>query len=181
MNIKIIFRSGLAIVIVLISLMLLWTCVVKIKEILDAPSAQATTFQLKSDAQQQYRLVSHRDRPDQKIFITLPNQTSVMTIPCTHYLNNICTIQDDQQFFRVIQQIELQNFKNHIYIKNVSFTHSQTLNTRSIQYTDQQIHDFYLADIENLKYQVFSLILFTLFALYASFRILRNFKQFLHK
>ena len=36
-------------------------------------------------------------------------------------------------------------------------------------------------DIQQLKYVVFGIAIFALIALYVSFRILRNFKQFLRK
>lgn len=73
-TVKTIFRLCLAAVIFLVTLSLMFTCVTKIQEILKADQhyQQAVNIPLKSSAKAQYVLVSNNQRPDNALFIRLP-------------------------------------------------------------------------------------------------------------
>ncbi|WP_086203021.1 hypothetical protein [Acinetobacter silvestris] len=165
----------------MITLILIWTSIVKAQEILHAQDVAPRFFNIQSNEKVEYRLSSHRAKPDQNIYVHIPNQGYIVKISCVHYLQDICTEADNQNQFRKILNMDLVAYKNNIYIKNLKYINTQNMQQKAIQYTDQQIHDFYHTDTQNLQYQLFSMVLFSLFAVYVSFRVLRNFKSFLTK
>lgn len=181
MPLKIVFRYFFAFVIFLVSLILIWTTSVKTVEVFNAPHVKATSTQLSSTSAQEFCLIGNNQKPDQKLFITIPNQGYVATISCIHYMDSLCTDQDNQHQFRKINSIKIINYKSNQYIQHIDFTNTQTLQKKSFDFTEQQIADFYTADTEKLKFQLIPLFFFSLFAIYVSVRILRNFKTFLNK
>ena len=80
-----------------------------------------------------------------------------------------------------MQSLDLIKAGNFHYIQNVQYTDSRTQRSQRLSYTPEQIQQFYLQDIADLKYAVFGVGLFALAALFVSFRILRNFRKFLNK
>ena len=181
MNVKITFRYIYAAIIFIISFMLLWTCIVKTQEFLQAQQVQPKKFSLSSNQTTEYRLLSNNQKPDQLLYVLIPNQGFIAKINCEHYLATLCTDQNNQTQFRRIDQIDLLAFKQHVYIQNIRYTNTQDLKPQSFQFTNPQIQAFYQVDIQQLKYQLFTLALFSLFALYVCFRMIRNFKSFLNK
>ncbi|OTG81041.1 hypothetical protein [Acinetobacter sp. ANC 4648] len=181
MNIKTVFRSFYAAIIFIITLILIWTSIVKAQEVLQANHVQPRSFSLQSNEKIEYRLSSQRSKSDQNIYVHIPNQGYIVKISCAHYLQDICTDVDNQNQSRKILNLDLVAYKHNVYIKNLKYINTETMQQKAIQYTEQQIRDFYNTDIQNLKYQLFSMVLFSLFALYVSFRVLRNFKSFLAK
>lgn len=181
MPLKIAFRYFFAFIIFLISLILIWTTSVKTAEVFTAHQVQPQSSQLKSTTAQEFRLVSNNQKPDQKVFITIPNQGYIVAVSCLHYMTSLCTDPNNQHQFRKINSIQIINYNAHQYIQNIDFTNTQTLQNETFHFTESEIAKFYAADIEKLKFQLIPLFFFSLFAMYVSIRILRNFKTFLNK
>lgn len=181
MNVKTTFRYLYAVIILIITLMLVWTCIVKTQDYFQAKNIQAKAFSLSSNQQTEYRLLSDNQKTQKRLYVIIPNQGFIAKINCEHYLSTLCTDQDNQNQFRKINQIDLLAFKQHVYIQNIQYINTQNAQSKSFQFSQQQIQDFYQSDLETLKYQLFTLMLFSVFALYVCFRILRNFKSFLQK
>ncbi|WP_173910258.1 hypothetical protein [Acinetobacter sp. Marseille-Q1618] len=181
MRFKVVFRYFLATLIFLISVVLIWTTLVKTYEVFTATQVQPKTTHLESTLDKEFRLVSNNQKPDQKIFITIPNQGYIFTISCEHYMTSLCTDLDNQHYFRQIKTLDLIHYRNHHYVQNISYQNTQSLENKSFHFNQKQIFEFYIADIEKLKYQLILLWFFSLFAIYVSTRILRNFPTFLNK
>lgn len=182
-TIKTIFRLCLAACIFLITLALLWTCVVKTLEIRNATQemAQAKTFELRSTAEKPLVLVSNNQKPDEALFILVANQGFISKINCEHYAQELCTDADNQSHRRQIDHLLLKQIGAQHYIQRIQFHDSQTQKVSNFDYSDAELQAFFEQDVQQLKYTVFGIAIFALIALYVSFRILRNFKQFLHK
>lgn len=181
MNIKTSFRYIYATIIFIITIMLVWTCIVKTQDYFQAQHVQAKPFSLSSNEKTEYRLLSDNQKTKKLLYVIIPNQGFIAKINCEHYLTTLCTDQDNQTQFRKINQVDLLAFKQHVYIQNINYTHTQNTQRKSFNFTSEEIQSFYQADIETLKYQLFTLVLFSFFALYVCFRILRNFRSFLQK
>ncbi|OTG69249.1 hypothetical protein B9T25_01250 [Acinetobacter sp. ANC 4470] len=182
-TVKTLFRLFFAVVIFLITIALFFSVYSKSKEILNADQAfqQAKHISLKSTMQEQLVLVSNNKRPDQAIFILIANNGFISKINCEHYLQDICTDEYNQIHTRQIKQIDLLKIGQFNYIQMVSYQDSRTQKQQQWTYSQQQIQQFYQADISSLKYIIFSISLFALAALYVSIRIIRNFKKFLSR
>ncbi|WP_111859878.1 hypothetical protein [Acinetobacter sp. CFCC 10889] len=181
MRFKIIFRYFFATLIFIVSALLIWTTVVKTYEAFTAHQVQAQFTHLASTTNKEFRLVSNNQKPDQKIFITIPNQGYIFTISCEHYMNSLCTDADNQHYFRQIKAIDLIHYRSHHYIQNISYQNTQSLENKHFHFDQQQITAFYAKDIESLKFQLILLWFFSLFAIYVCIRILRDFQTFLNK
>lgn len=182
MRSKIVFRYFFATLIFLVSAILMWTTLVKSYEAWTAPKVQPQLTHLESTLNnKEFRLVSNNQKPDQKIFITVPNQGYIFTVSCEHYLNTLCKDQDNQHYFRLIKSLDLVHYQSHHYIQKIRYQNTQTLQNAEFAFTSQQINMFYAHDIKNMRYQLILLWFFSLFALYVSMRILRNFQAFLNK
>ena len=182
-TIKTVFRLFFAGVIFLITAALIWTCISKTQEILQAEThyQKAKTISLDSTAQEQLVLVSNNKSPDNAIFIVVANNGFIAKINCEHYLSDICLDDYNQSHTRQIQHIELLQTRQLSYIKNVTFTDSRNKKQITLSYNENQLKQFYQHDISGLKFIVFGVALFALAAIYVSIRILRNFKSFLNK
>ena len=181
-TVKTIFRFCFASVIFLITLSLCFTCFAKIQEILHTEQhyQQATSIPLRSTTGEQYVLVSNNQRPDNAIFILIAGNGYVAKINCEHY-STLCSDDYNQSHTRQIQSVDLIKAGNLFYIEKIQFRDSRTGNATSLEYTQDDIQQFYQNDISNLKYTVFAIALFTLAALFVSIKILKNFRRFLHK
>ena len=100
---------------------------------------------------------------------------------CEHYAQDLCIDAENQTHRRQIDTLGLKKIGQQHYIQHIQFHDSQTQKVSRFNYTDAQIQTFFQQDIQQLKYVVFGIAIFALIALYVSFRILRNFKQFLRK
>lgn len=182
-TIKTIFRLCFAVSIFLITLALVWTCVVKTLEIRNASQAlaQAKQFELKSTTAKPLVLVTNNQKPDEAVFILVANQGFIAKMSCEHYAQDLCTDADNQSHRRQIDFLDLKQIGQQYYIQHIQFHDSQTQKVSRFKYSDEQIQAFFQQDVQQLKYIVFGVGLFALIALYVSFRIIRNFKQFLQK
>ena len=111
----------------------------------------------------------------------MANQGYIAKLNCDHYLTDICVDDYNGQHTRQIQSIELLKAGQFNYIQQVSYLDTRTQDVKTLCYTPEQIQQFYRADMSNLKYVVFGILLFACIALYVSVRIARNFKQFLNR
>ncbi|MGE8538823.1 MAG: hypothetical protein ACN6NI_06035 [Acinetobacter sp.] len=181
-TVKTIFRLCFAGVIFLITLSLCFTCFAKMQEILQAKQhyQQATNIPLKSTAGEQYVLLSNNQRPDNAIFILIAGNGYVAKINCEHY-SALCSDDDNQSHTRQIQTVDLIKAGNLFYIEKIQFRDSRTGKATALEYSKDDIQQFYQNDISNLKYIVFAIALFALAALFVSFKILKNFRRFLQK
>lgn len=172
-----------ALIIFLTTCALFLTCFAKTKEILYAEQtfAQAQSFKMNSKPDQILILLSNNKKPDDHIYVHVANQGYIAKLSCEHYLAELCIDDYNEQHTRQIQSIELLKAGQFNYIQHVSYLDTRTQQLKTFRYTPEQIQQFYQADITNLKYIVFGVLLFALIALYVSVRILRNFKQFLEK
>ena len=93
----------------------------------------------------------------------------------------MCIDAENQTHRRQIDTLGLKKIGQQHYIQHIQFHDSQTQKVSRFNYNDAQIQTFFQQDIQQLKYVVFGIAIFALIALYVSFRILRNFKQFLRK
>ncbi|MDM1756066.1 hypothetical protein HX127_00515 [Acinetobacter sp. 256-1] len=181
MRFKIIFRYFYAALIGIVSTLLIWTTLVKTYEAFTAHQVTPQYTHLASTPLKELRLVSNNQKPDEKIFITLPNQGYIFTISCEHYMNSLCTNADNQHYLRQIKTLDLVHYGKYHYIQNIKYQNTQNLETKSFHFDNQQIHQFYTTDIESLKFQLILLWFFSLFALYVCIRIVRDFQTFLNK
>ena len=181
MKLKVLFRSFYALILVLISLMLIWTCIIKTVELLNTYNVKAKTTTLSSQPQIEYFLLSNNQKPDEKLFIVIPNQGYVTEVNCTHYLTTLCLDQDNQHQFRRVDAVTLQSYNSLNYIENITFTNTQNMQQSTLKFTAQDIQSFYKNDLAEWRNQIITLSLFAIFALYVCFRILKNFRQFLNK
>lgn len=181
-TIKLIFRACFAAVIFTVTAALLLTCFSKAYEIAQAQQnfAQAKKTHLQSTAQEQLVLLSNNQKPDQAVYVAIAQNGYIAKAACQHY-PEICLDEYNQQQTRQVQNIDLIKAGNFHYIQNVQYTDSRTQRSQRLSYTPEQIQQFYLQDVADLKYVVFGVGLFALAALFVSFRILRNFKKFLNK
>ncbi|MGY5392218.1 hypothetical protein [Acinetobacter sp. NigerLNRRAM0016] len=182
-TIKTVFRLCFAASIFLITLALVWTCIVKTLEIKNATQAlsQAQQFELKSTAAKPLVLVTNNQKPDESVFILVANQGFIAKMSCEHYAQDLCTDAENQSHRRQIDVLGLKQIGQQHYIQHIQLHDSQTQKVSRFAYSDAQIQAFFQQDIQQLKYVVFGIAIFALIALYVSFRILRNFKQFLRK
>ena len=141
-----------ALIIFLTTFALFLTCFAKTKEILQAEQTFASAQSFK-----------------------------IAKFSCNHYLTDICVDDYNEQHTRQIQSIELLKAGQFNYIQQVSYLDTRTQDVKTLRYTPEQIQQFYRADMSNLKYVVFGVLLFACIALYVSVRIARNFKQFLNR
>lgn len=181
MTLKMLFRCFYAFVLILITAMLIWTCVIKTLELTHIKNTADNVTTFASNTQTEYRLLSNNKKPDQKILITIPNQGYIAEINCEHYLNTLCTDADNQHPFRKINKITLQNYGNKSYIQDISYTNTQDMQQKSFQFKQVDIQSFRALDKTTLIHQIISLCLFALFAIYVCFRILKDFRRFLNK
>lgn len=181
-TVKTIFRLFFAIVIFLITLALFLSILSKSKEIFYAEQffQNAQSISLKSNDKEQLVLVSNNQRSDQNIFIVIANNGFIAKVNCEHYSKDICTDAYNQLHTRQINQINLLNIGHQHYIENVHYRDSRTQKQYQLNYSKQQIQQFYQTDISNLKYTTFSMFLFAIAALYVSIHILRNFRKFIY-
>lgn len=182
-TVKTIFRLFFATVIFLITFALFFSSYTKIKEIFQADQAfqHAKLISLKSTPQEQLVLVSNNKHPDKSIYILIANNGYIAKVRCEHYLQDICTDINNQSHTRQIIQVDLLNIQQQHYIQHIQYRDSLTQKQQQWTYSKEQIQQFYQVDITSLKYNVFSMILFALAALYVSIRIIRNFKTFLSR
>lgn len=180
-TVKIIFRLCFAAVIFMVTLSLFLTCFAKFQEILKAEQhyQQATHLPLKSSPDQQYVLVSNNQKPDQAIFILIAGNGYIAKVQCEHY-SALCSDNYNQSHTRQIQHIDLIKIGNLFYIEKLQFNDSRTGQITSLDYSKQEVQQFYQNDINNLKYIVFTIALFALAALFVSVKILKNFRRFLN-
>ena len=75
----------------------------------------------------------------------------------------------------------LQRFNDKYYIQDITYTNTQNMQQDTVKFSAQDIQSFHKADLIVLRNQIITLSLFTLFALYVCFRILRDFRKFLNK
>ncbi|ANF81342.1 hypothetical protein A3K93_03445 [Acinetobacter sp. NCu2D-2] len=174
------FRLFLALIIFTVTLSLVLTCFTKLNEIIKADQyyQDAKTLSLQSQNDRQFVLVSNNKKSDQAIFILLANQGYVSKVSCEHYAQ-LCLDEDNQTHTRQIQSIDLIKIGQQHYIQKLSYVDSRNGQAKNFEYSQSEIHQFYQQDVSNLKYIIFAIALFAIAALYVSFRILRNFKQFL--
>ena len=87
-TIKTVFRLCFATSIFLITLALVWTCIVKTLEIKNATQAlaQAQQFELKSTTAKPLVLVTNNQKPDESVFILVANQGFIAKMSCEHYV-----------------------------------------------------------------------------------------------
>lgn len=181
-TIKTIFRFCFALVIFMVTLSLCITCVSKIQEIMHADQAyqQAKSFRLVSTPEQQYVLVSDNQKPNNAVFVLIAGNGYISKTSCEHYAK-LCSDEINQSHTRQIENIHLFRVAHHTYIEQVQWRDSRTGQVTQLEYSKNEIQQFYQNDISNLKYTVFGIALFTLAALYVSVKLLRNFRRFLTK
>lgn len=177
-----VFRLFFATVIFVVTLSLFATCFAKLYEILKADEnyAQAQHISLISNKQEQFVLVSNNQKPDNAIFVLIAGNGYIAKISCDHY-TKLCSDDDNTSHTRQIQSINLFKAGQHTYIKNVSFVDSRTQQQTEVEFSTNEIQQFYKNDISNLKYVIFGIGLFALAALYVSLKILKNFRRFIGK
>lgn len=182
-TVKTIFRLCLATMIFFITLALLFTCAVKIQEIVNADQnfMQKQSFSLSSTAKEQFVLLSNNQDPDNAVFILIANQGYVAKINCEHHAKDLCVDDDNKSHTRQISQANLVKAGQWFYIQDVAYRDSRSGKTAEFHYTDAQIQQFYQNDVSALKYKVFGIALFAAIALYVSSRILCHFRRFLTK
>ncbi|WP_151707415.1 MULTISPECIES: hypothetical protein [unclassified Acinetobacter] len=180
---KTVFRMFFALIIFLTTFALFLTCFAKGKDIWQADQnfAAAQTFKMNSSPEQTLVLLSNNKAPDEHIYLHVANQGYIAKLSCDHYLTDICVDDYNEQHTRQIQSIELFKAGPFNYIQQVSYLDTRTQQIKTLRYTAEQIQQFYRADVSNLKYVIFGVLLFALIALYVSVRIARNFKQFLNR
>ncbi|TSH77793.1 hypothetical protein E2K73_03305 [Acinetobacter sp. RF15A] len=181
-TVKIIFRLCFAAVIFIVTLSLVLTCFIKVRDIMNAEQhyQQATPLSLKSDPHTQYVLLSNNQKPDNTIFILIAGNGYIAKISCDHY-PALCTDDYNQSHTRQIQTIDLIKAGNFFYIKNIQYRESRSGQVSHFNYSPQELQQFYKNDIYHLKFIVVVVALFALAALFVSLKILRNFRQFLNK
>ena len=172
-----------ALIIFLTTFALFLTCFAKTKEILQAEQtfAAAQSFKMNSRPDQTLVLLSNNKAPDHTIYLHEAHKSYIAKLSCDHYLTDICVDDYNEQHTRQIQSIELLKAGQFNYIQQVSYLDTRTQDVKTLRYTPEQIQQFYRADMSNLKYVVFGVLLFACIALYVSVRIARNFKQFLNR
>ena len=177
-----VFRLFFAAVIFIVTLSLFVTCFAKFYEILQADEnyAQAQHISLISNEKEQFVLVSNNQKPDNAIYVLIAGNGYVAKVSCDHYAK-LCSDDDNTSHTRQIQSINLFKAGQHTYIKNVSYTDSRTAQKSQLEFSPNEIEQFYKNDISNLKYVIFGVGLFALAALYVSVKILKNFRRFIGK
>lgn len=181
MTFKMLFRCFYAFVLILITAMLIWTCVVKTLEFTRSNTIPDQSSTFSSNNQIEYRLLSNNQKPDEKLWIVIKNQGYIAKLNCQHYLKTLCTDQDNQHPFRKIDHVTLQRFNDKYYIQDITYTNTQNMQQDTVKFSAQDIQSFHKADLIILRNQIITLSLFALFALYVCFRILRDFRKFLNK
>lgn len=141
---------------------------------------QGQSLRLNSSPNQQYVLVSNNQKPDQAIFVLIAGNGYIAKSSCEHY-PNLCLDEDNQSHSRQIMQIQLFKAGQFSYIEQVSYRDSRSGQFAEFTYDKNQIQQFYQQDITSLKYIVFAIALFALSALLVSFKLIKNFRQFLNK
>ncbi|MBJ9986051.1 hypothetical protein IAE19_11460 [Acinetobacter sp. S40] len=181
-TIKKVFRLSLAICIFVITAALVITCVVKAEDILKGTEAYQSrkVIQFDTDANHQYILMSNNQRPDQAALIVLKDQGYMAKLSCEHYLATVCTDQYNLFSTRYLHKATIQSIGNYFYFQNLQWIDIQNNQSTSLTWSQQDIQQFYQNDINNLKYILGALILFSFSGLYVCYRILRNFKTFIH-
>jgi hypothetical protein len=182
-TVKTVFRLCLATLIFLITLALMFTCAVKIQDILNAEKnfSQKQSFILKSNDKQQFVLVSNNQNPDNALFILIANNGYLAKVSCEHHVTDLCVDAYNKSHTRQINQANVVKAGQWFYIQDVAYRDSRSGKTAEFHYSDAQIQQFYQDDVSALKYTVFGIGLFTAIALYVSSRILRHFRRFLTK
>lgn len=181
MTFKMLFRCFYAFVLILITTMLIWTCVVKTLELTRSSNTPDHVSTFSSNTQTEYRLLSNNQKPDKKLWIVIKNQGYIAELNCEHYLKTLCTDQDNQHPFRRIDHVTVQRFNDKYYIQEMSYTNTQNMQQNTVKFSAQDIRSFHQADLITLRNQIITLSLFALFALYVCYRILRDFRKFLNK
>ncbi|MCU4414010.1 hypothetical protein KTH71_08160 [Acinetobacter sp. WU_MDCI_Axc73] len=180
-NIKKVFRLSLAICIFVITAALVITCLIKAQDILNSNKLYEgrKVVHFDTDASHQYILMSNNQKPDQSALIVLKDHGYVMKLSCEHYLKTICTDQYNLFSTRYIRKATIQSVGNYLYFQNIQWIDIQNNQSTTLTWSQQDIQQFYQKDIDNLKYILAALLLFSLSGLYVCYRILQNFKQFL--
>lgn len=180
-TVKTIFRLVLAASVLLVTLSLCFTFIVKLQQIITASErlADAEQHHLRSTAERPLVLLSNNQKPDEKLWVTIAQKGYLAQMSCQHYAEDLCVDRYNQKHTRQIQDVSLLHVNQLWYIQNVSYRDSLTQQVSKFEYTAAQIQQFYQNDISELKYRLFAIGLFALAALFASFKLLRNFKQFL--
>ncbi|WP_151978469.1 hypothetical protein [Acinetobacter soli] len=182
-SIKTVVRLVSATCIFLITAALILTFYSKAKEIWNAEDeyTHKQISQIQSDATHTYRLLSNNKKPNQAFYIVLQDRGYIAKLNCEHYLASLCTDRYNEIGTRVIQDATFQTFGTHSYLEKIRYMDTQTNMPGSYTWSEQDIKSLYAQDMSNLKYVLFGVGIFALIALYCSYRILRNFKQFLKK
>lgn len=181
-TIRLIVRLCLAAIIFAITAALILTCLSKSIEIAQSEQnfAQAKKIHLQSSDKEQLVLLSNNKSPEEAVYIAIAQNGYIAKSNCSHY-PEICIDDYNQQHTRQIQNIDLLHAGQFHYIQQVRYTDSRTQAPKTLNYSAEQIQQFYRADVSSLKYTLFGIGLFALAAMYVSIRILRNFKTFLGK
>lgn len=181
-TVKLIFRVFFATVIFIITLSLLITCFTKINEIIHADDnyAHAKTLSLKSSPQEQFVLLSNNQKSDNALFVLIAGNGYIAKTSCDHYAK-LCSDNDNQSHSRQINTVDLIKIGQYNYIQHVQYFDTRTNQSSFIEFSKQEIQQFYQNDIAGLKYVVFGIGLFALAALFISCKILKNFRRFINK
>ncbi|RKG31967.1 hypothetical protein D7V21_12560 [Acinetobacter guerrae] len=180
-TIKKVFRFSLAICIFVITAALVVTCIVKAQDILKSSETYESrkTIKFDTDSNHQYILMSNNQKPDQSALIVLKDHGYVVKLSCEHYLKTVCTDQYNLFSTRYIRKATIQSIGNYVYFQNIQWTDIQNNQPTALTWSQQDIQQLYQNDIDNLKYILGALILFSLSGLYVCYRIIRNFRKFI--
>jgi hypothetical protein len=181
-TVKTVYRLCLAVIIFIVTLALLFTCGHKTREILHAEQSyqNARQVDLVSTATRQFVLVSKSEKPDRGVFLLIAGQGYISKMNCDHY-PSLCVAQYDQSHTRQITRMSLINIDQHVYLKQLEFNDTRSGKSTQLSFDHEQIRNAYLTDMNNLKYSVFAIALFSCAALFVTFKILRNFRRFIGK
>ncbi|MPW44041.1 hypothetical protein [Acinetobacter guerrae] len=180
-TIKKVFRFSLAICIFVITAALVVTCIVKTQDILKSSETYESrkTIKFDTDSNHQYILMSNNQKPDQSALIVLKDHGYVVKLSCEHYLKTVCTDQYNLFSTRYIRKATIQSIGNYVYFQNIQWADIQNNQLTALSWSQQDIQQLYQNDIDNLKYILGALILFSLSGLYVCYRIIRNFRKFI--
>lgn len=180
-TIKKIFRLSLAICIFVITAALVITCLIKAQDILNSNELYESrkVVHFDTDVDHQYILMSNNQKPDQSALIVLKDHGYVTKLSCEHYLKTVCTDQYNLFSTRYIRKATIQSIGNYLYFQNIQWIDIQNNQPTALTWSQQDIQQLYQNDIDNLKYILGALILFSLSGLYVCYRIIRNFRKFI--
>ena len=181
MSVKTVFRCFYASILSLITLALLWTCMVKSYDLFFNQDSKVHVIQIATDQKHHYQLVHNQDKNNPQLFIVFNDQSYLAKISCQHYQDNLCKKDGVGKEFRQVLHADLQQIKQNTYIKNLTYLNTQTQQKFSYSFTDADLQQFYQSDLKTARNQLITLAIFAVFALFVCFRIFRNFKKFLHQ